>query len=145
MKEEEEEALILPSSSARRPACALTSVTTMHRRSKSLMSAKTILEFWAWLDIFYFKDLVLLDVCVKISMKRIGGLGGGVWGGPFSFGRKRTNRNLVLWSCEGNNYNCNTYHLFRFLSTTIADSDKSDTTFCMLCAKLIMILTRTNI
>ena len=42
---EEEEALIIPSSSARRPACALISVTTMHRRSKSLMSAKTILEF----------------------------------------------------------------------------------------------------
>ena len=40
-------------------------------------------------DIFYFKDLVFLEFCVKISMKRMKG-------GPFSFDRKRMNKDLVL-------------------------------------------------
>ena len=68
-------------------------------------------------------------------------------GGPFPFDRKRMNKDLVLWSCEAIIVTLN-YHLLRLLSTSIdkdlADNDKSDTTFFMLYAKLIMILTRTN-
>ena len=61
----------------------------VHRRRRSLMSVKLILEFWACLGIFYFKDLIGVPWGLHCTCAGRAGLVWRRWRCSFSFDRKR--------------------------------------------------------